>query len=175
MRAKIILTLFLVVSSLQFASAEDSSPNGTSPATCDGATCDGATCDGATCDGATCDGATCDGATCNGATCNGATEGCSSCNAGCANEACGNCGGCSSCDGCRVNGRRPQGDMHLHYPYQALPRTYYYFRPYNHEHVRQQQGEAQLWGSSIGQPYSNKIFADVYKSFAEKQTAAATP
>ncbi len=57
------------------------------------------------------------------------------------------------------------GDMHQHYPYQAHPWTYYYFRPYNYTHIEQHQQLAAQWGIDPQMPYSNSIFERVYRNF----------
>lgn len=77
------------------------------------------------------------------------------------------CDSCSSCDSCVCVATpcHPCGDLHPHYPYDAWPKTYYYFRPYNYRHVRQQQEQAAQWGASAGLPYSNEIFQSVYSRF----------
>ena len=60
----------------------------------------------------------------------------------------------------------------LHPPHMAPPlrllevvSTYYYFRPYNWRHVKDQQEEAIHWGAPAENPYSNQIFQEVYDSF----------
>ena len=60
----------------------------------------------------------------------------------------------------------------LHPPKTMLPpihcpeasRTYYYFRPYNWHHIQEHQKDATDWDASPGNPYSNHLFEDVYKS-----------
>lgn len=77
------------------------------------------------------------------------------------------CDTCDSCDacGCLATPWHPCGDMHPHYPYDAWPKTYYYFRPYSYRHVRLQQEQASLWNAPAGLPYSNAIFQSVYAQF----------
>lgn len=83
------------------------------------------------------------------------------------------CDSCSTCDPCAgARGRRGRvcvdnvhhhcGNLHPHYPYETYPRTYYYFRPYNHRHVFEQQQEAMQWGAPAGMPYVNDVFEQVY-------------
>ena len=57
------------------------------------------------------------------------------------------------------------GNMMLHKPYIARPKTYYYFRPYNYMHIRHDQRESSQWGADPRLPYSNEIFAKVYEQF----------
>lgn len=84
-----------------------------------------------------------------------------------------NFGGCDSCCGtcnecCRpslmlFDLRHPPRNMIPHLPYDAQPKTYYYFRPYNWMHIHQHQGDAAAWEASPGNPYSNKVFKDLYR------------
>ena len=76
---------------------------------------------------------------------------------------CGNCrhGRCGPL-GVRRELLRPCGNLHPHLPYEAHPKTYYYFRPYSFLHVQQQQEEAMQWGADPRAPYSNAIFREVY-------------
>jgi hypothetical protein len=86
-------------------------------------------------------------------------------------ETCGeSCGACTESDAggvrfCRPTVRHHCGDLYPHYPYEAFPKTYYYFRPYNHRHVRDQQQAALLWGAPQGQPYARAVFQSVYERF----------
>ena len=52
--------------------------------------------------------------------------------------------------------------MSQHFPYEAYPKTYYYFRPYNMLHIPNQQAHAVSNGADPQMPYSNAVFADVY-------------
>ena len=54
-----------------------------------------------------------------------------------------------------------------HMMYVATPKTYYYFRPYNHMHIRQHQIEAGAWGADWSNPYSNALFDDVYTQIGQ--------
>lgn len=64
------------------------------------------------------------------------------------------------------------GNMVPHTPYEAWPKTYYYFRPYNYMHVQQQQEQAIQWGADPGLPYSNAVFQQVYHTFEEESLPA---
>lgn len=61
-------------------------------------------------------------------------------------------------------------NMPPHYPYEAQPWTYYYFRPYNYRHIEAQQQEAAAWGADPNQPYARKMFDKIYADL-EKQMA----
>ncbi|MBA2117878.1 hypothetical protein [Bremerella alba] len=54
------------------------------------------------------------------------------------------------------------GNMVAHIPYDAYPKTYYYFRPYNMLHIPDQQARAAAWVENPALPYSNRIFDKVY-------------
>jgi len=101
----------------------------------------------------------------------GCETGCSSC------DTCSTCGpdcGCPSCCGyghghagfwakhCLPSPWHAPGNMLPHMPYEALPKTYYYFRPYNMIHIPNQQAQAASWVENPGLPYSNRIFDKVY-------------
>lgn len=96
---------------------------------------------------------------------------------GCESAGCACGDGCSGgCDdGCgqlmRYDLRHPPTNMVPHLPYDAQPKTYYYFRPYNWMHIHQHQGEAAIWNAPAGNPYSNKIFQDVYESIEIEEIA----
>ena len=74
---------------------------------------------------------------------------------------------CPTC-GHRVAPKRhclqPTGDLVSHSPYEARPKTYYYFRPYNPAHVEQQAGEAGTLALIPRAPHSNSQFQKVYES-----------
>lgn len=65
--------------------------------------------------------------------------------------------------------------MTPHLPYSAEPKTTYYFRPYNHQHIANQQAIAQGWGAPASSPYSNGIFDSVYAEFEEKEPEQVEP
>lgn len=103
------------------------------------------------------------------------------CHSDCCQNVCSPCYG-SSCWGCKtVCGShsishcgciKPIGDLHQHYPYSTNPRTYYYFRPYNHQHVRENAAQAEGLGAHPKAPYSNALFQDAYQ-VVEAQFAPA--
>ena len=93
---------------------------------------------------------------------------------------CLDCDDCECCDDCRYGicdlhrDLKEMGrNMHPHYPYDAQPWTYYYFRPYHFRHIEAQQQEAMAWGADPSQPYSRKMFDKIYddveKQMAEKE------
>jgi hypothetical protein len=86
---------------------------------------------------------------------------------------------CEACEDCKYGMcdlhrdlKAMSRNMHPHYPYVAQPWTYYYFRPYNYTHVKQQQEEAAGWGADPAQPYGRKLFDKVYEDL-EKQMKMA--
>ena len=52
--------------------------------------------------------------------------------------------------------------MAPHTLYDAYPKTYYYFRPYNMLMIPNQQAQAAAWVSNPHLPYSNEVFQKVY-------------
>lgn len=51
-----------------------------------------------------------------------------------------------------------------HLPYSAEPKTYYYFRPYNYQHIAQHQDIAeQQWAAPRHLPYTNQMFEEIYE------------
>ncbi|MCC9605422.1 hypothetical protein LOC68_23030 [Blastopirellula sp. JC732] len=60
------------------------------------------------------------------------------------------------------------GNMCQHYPYEASPHFYYYFRPYNAAMIAPQQAVAEQWVSNPRLPYSNDVFDEVYRDFDAK-------
>lgn len=84
-------------------------------------------------------------------------------------SACSSCGSCGGC-GCGFWAKRCLPSPHHapgnHFPrslFDASPRTYYYFRPYNYPHVTQQVEMGMQMGiEPVYQPYSNEIFQRVY-------------
>ncbi len=42
---------------------------------------------------------------------------------------------------------------------------YYYFRPYNHRHVAEQQQTVAKWGGDPRNPYANEVFRQVYAEY----------
>jgi len=83
---------------------------------------------------------------------------------------------CEDCQDCRYGWcdlhrdlKTLKRNMHPHYPYEVDPWTYYYFRPYNYQHIRKQQEEAAGWGAEPAQPYSRKLFDKVYAELEKQQ------
>ena len=94
---------------------------------------------------------------------------------GCATGTCGTCcdsGGCGSCAGGACC-RKPCAAclMSQHHAYFPPMHGYYYFRPYHHSHVRQQQALVGSWGGNIAHPYANEIFETVYQQYKAEQTS----
>ncbi len=61
--------------------------------------------------------------------------------------------------------------MVQHLPYDAHPKTYYYFRPYNASNILVQQQQAMEAGLNPNMPYSNAIFEDVFRKLDPKNQA----
>ena len=59
--------------------------------------------------------------------------------------------------------------MTLHLPYLAEPKTYYYFRPYNYNHIFMQQEQAMIMGLDPRMPYDNAIFKKVFHNLEHKE------
>lgn len=57
------------------------------------------------------------------------------------------------------------GDMHQHVPYLAMPKNYYYFRPYQWFHIPEQQAEVTSYGGDPRHPYANREFQEIYQEF----------
>ncbi len=55
--------------------------------------------------------------------------------------------------------------MHPHYAYFPAMHGYYYFRPYHHRHLLDQQALVTGWGGDSRHPYANKIFQQVYAQY----------
>ncbi len=85
--------------------------------------------------------------------------------------------GCNLCGGCNTWGHghggfyarhclpspwHAPGNMVPHIPYEALPKTYYYFRPYQMFMIPDQQAQAASWVENPALPYSNNVFEKVY-------------
>lgn len=67
------------------------------------------------------------------------------------------------------------GNMPMHIPYVHKYSEYYYFRPYNWFHIREHQEEVLNYGGDARHPYTNRVFADVYKEFGLGSHPAALP
>ena len=91
------------------------------------------------------------------------------CLAGC--PAC--CGTCACHSGhCCLGLTCSPCNMLPHYPYFPAMHGYYYFRPYHHSHVAQQQLTVTAWGGDPRNPYANRIFEQVYAQYEADQAAA---
>lgn len=69
---------------------------------------------------------------------------------------------------CRRCGRRMIGstcNMGQHQAYFPPMHGYYYFRPYHHSQVWNQQSVARMWGEDPANPYSNRLFQMVYEQY----------
>ncbi|UUO07980.1 hypothetical protein M4951_06600 [Blastopirellula sp. J2-11] len=60
------------------------------------------------------------------------------------------------------------GNMRQHFPYEATPHFYYYFRPYNAAQIGPQQVVAEAWVANPRLPYANGVFDEVYREFDAK-------
>lgn len=110
----------------------------------------------------------------------------SSCTATCENNCCssahgcqlcgGNAGGCGSGHGhggfyarhCLPSPWHAPGNMVPHIPYDAAPKTYYYFRPYQMFMIPDQQAQAAGWVENRALPYSNQVFDKVYAELEDE-------
>lgn len=79
-------------------------------------------------------------------------------------------GGCETCGGAQgvcfwAQWLHGTCDMPPRYPYFPSMHGYYYFRPYNHMHVMEQQAVVIGWGGDARNPYGNEIFKEVYAEY----------
>jgi hypothetical protein len=81
-------------------------------------------------------------------------------------------GGCA-CHGRLPSAWRARGDLPQHQPYDASPKTYYYFRAYTHIHMSAILDEASLHGASRANPYDTNVFEGVYDALAKELAAEA--
>jgi hypothetical protein len=51
---------------------------------------------------------------------------------------------------------------------------YYYFHPYNMDHVPMQQGAAASWGGDLRNPYSNDMFKAIYAEYRASEREPTT-
>ncbi len=70
---------------------------------------------------------------------------------------------------------RSPGDMPMHIPYVHKCSEYYYLRPYNWFHIQEHQEEALNHGGDARHPYTNRVFADVYKQLGISPHPTALP
>lgn len=74
---------------------------------------------------------------------------------------------CAAAGGCYHN----TCNMPQHHRYFPQSHGYYYFRPYNHHTIRLHQNAVTRYGGDPRNPYSNKIFDDIYAEFAKVDAA----
>ena len=65
--------------------------------------------------------------------------------------------------------------MPQHCPYYPPMHGYYYFRPYNHRHIPEQQEAVKSYGGDPRNPYSNDIFKRVYAEYESGEDPAPVP
>jgi hypothetical protein len=70
---------------------------------------------------------------------------------------------------------RSPGDMPIHIPHLHKFSEYYYPRPYNWFHIQEHQEEALNHGGDARHPYTNRVFADVYKQLGISPHPTALP
>ena len=61
--------------------------------------------------------------------------------------------------------------MVQHYPYYPPLHGHYYFRPYSYNEMVAQREVALLIGEDRQNPYSNRIFAQIYRAYDERHPA----
>lgn len=74
---------------------------------------------------------------------------------------CGHSGDCGHEAGC-ANGCLNTCNMPQHHAYFPAANGYYYFRPYQHRHVPEQQQAVARYGGDPRNPYDNSVFNKVY-------------
>jgi hypothetical protein len=72
------------------------------------------------------------------------------------------CKGCASCGSGWLSEHGTCCNMPQHHMYFPQSHGYYYFRPYNHAHIRRQQDAVTRWGGDPRNPYDNTIFQAMY-------------
>lgn len=103
-----------------------------------------------------------------------AADGCASvCGNGscCEDSACRGCGRLGKCKTCSHscaatlsgNGCCNVCNMPPHFLYYPVDHGYYYFRPYNYRHIMEHQEAVMSWGGDPRNPYSNKMFEEIYE------------
>jgi hypothetical protein len=60
-------------------------------------------------------------------------------------------------------------------PYHPPANGYYYFRPYNHQHIAQQQLAVTRYGGDPRNPYDNRLLKQVYADWRAEQIQGAAP
>ena len=59
--------------------------------------------------------------------------------------------------------------MPQHLPYCSHPNSYYYFRPYQIDHVTLQQDFVRSYGGNPNHPYENSVFDRVYDQVGSEE------
>lgn len=59
--------------------------------------------------------------------------------------------------------------MPPHYPYFPSMHGYYYFRPYHHSHLVEQQNLAAQWGEDPRKPYANMVLKQVREAYEKER------
>ena len=109
-----------------------------------------------------------------------------SCDSTCDDGCCSAAHGCQLCNGdtcgcgsghghggvyarhCLPSPWHAPGNMVPHIPYDAVPKTYYYFRPYQMFMIPDQQAQAASWVENRALPYSNQVFDKVYAELEDE-------
>jgi len=81
---------------------------------------------------------------------------------GCGKHGCGHGHGCHNCNGYHQGRFQTRCNMIPHVAYINPTASYYYFRPYQAFHVREQQNEVISYGADPRQPYANLLFRTLY-------------
>ncbi len=93
-------------------------------------------------------------------------DGCGECNCEMPGYVCRHGGVCCLCCPC---------DMVPHYPYYPPLHGHYYFRPYSYAELLAQRDFAPLIGEDPRAPYSNRVFAEVYRVLGDRHGVGAAP
>jgi hypothetical protein len=89
-------------------------------------------------------------------------------------------GGGGSCSACEDFSGLPccfnsTCNLFPHVPYYVEPKTYYYFRPYNHNHIFLQRDQVMRWGGDPRNPYANEVFQQVYRDLDGQSAEPGAP
>lgn len=99
------------------------------------------------------------------------------CGAGCGKHGCGH--GCHGCNGYYAGHFYSRCNMIPHIAYINPMKSYYYFRPYQAFHVREQQNEVVTYGGDPRDPYANLMFRSIYPeleaAWAEEAAQKGSP
>lgn len=72
------------------------------------------------------------------------------------------CDDCAICCDPRVLYKHSTCDLYPHFAYHPKDHGYYYFRPYNHDHIWRHQPIVAGWGGDPRNPYSTKTFSNLF-------------